>query len=315
MTVVIFCSERTKDSIKYPECSTQYIKWPFITTHPHPLEKKIVKRICKTYATLKETKDLRIICIDAMGTKGEISGQTANSILKHLKTSLEKCIKSKKKSPFDVVFFPKFFVYSGQDAREIMESLWYLREHAVLISNSSIHAALPTTEVIAVGAATELQNVQDRFSVLDFLVTNSKTEITNGTVPDKRASQIEPDKNVRIKDWFDEDLIRPYGSAVVCAIALRILDCLQGLQGLQGVSIPRNMFLRIYYSYHICKAVRQCPNLYTLLQTFFFISGQHLTTQVKCIIDLLYRNHGISIESIEQIKKEDVKKLLPKVQR
>ena len=314
MTVVIFFSERTKDSIN-SNCSTQYIKWPFITTHPHPLENEIVERICKTYSKLNVTKPLRIICIDAMGTKGEISGQTANSILKHLKTSLEKCIKSKKKSPFDVVFFPKFFVYSGQDAFEIMESLWYLREHVVLISNSSIHSALPTTEVIAVGAAMEQQNVQSRFSILDFLVTNSETKKTGETVPDKRTSLTEPDKNVRIKDWFDEDLIRPYGSAVVCAIALRILDCLQGLQGLQDVSIPRNMFLRIYYSYHICKAVRQCPNLYTLLQTFFFISGQHLTTLVKCIIDLLYRNHGISIESVQEINIEDVKDLLPKVQR
>ena len=214
-TVVLFSLPFQIAKETRPKLSIRNIKWTLVTKQEHSFGNDITKEIYWLYSKkFNITKSLRIICIDALGSKGELSGENANSILKYLKLNLENCMRNQNKSPFDVIILPKFYLYTGEDVREIMESLWYLREHVVLISNSSLHATLPSTEVIAVGAATELQ--KDGRSVLDFLVTNSMTGTTSKGTPS--------DEDPLLTAWADQNRIRPLGAAVVCAIALGILD-------------------------------------------------------------------------------------------
>ena len=212
-TVVIFSSPVDVELNKFPQLSIKNIG-PRKKAQAGDEIIKTIYEIFKNHMKEYEEKKLRIICIDALDLKGELSGENAEGILKSLKSSLT----SQNKSPFHVIILPKFYLHTGKEAREIMESLWYLREHVVLISSSSLHATLlPSTEVIAVGAATELQTVRSKSSVLDFLVTNRETGPTSGTSSDKEPL---------LHDWIDQDLIRPLGPAVVSVIALSILDCL-----------------------------------------------------------------------------------------
>ena len=173
---------------------------------------------------LNVTKTLRIICIDALDSNGELSGETANGILKYLKTSL---VSSKTRSPFDVIILPKFFLFTGKDAREIMELLWFLRKRVVLISSSSVYATLPSTEVIAVGGSTEMRKAQG--SVLDIDVMN----IEKGTATDAASDTT---SLINKADWLDQDLVQSLATAVVSAICLHILDCLSWPTPISGDS-------------------------------------------------------------------------------
>ena len=172
-TVVIFFS--VLDYI--PQCDKLLIKniyWPYKTQQSDDNGNKIVETMCKIYSEAKSKKYLRLVCINS--PKGDLSAEKANIILKYLKSSVEK---SRKRSPVDVIFLPKFFVQTGKDAFDIMESLWYLREHAVLISSSSIHATLPSTETIAVKGA--IGHYKSEASVLDFVVSYSGKDFKRKT--------------------------------------------------------------------------------------------------------------------------------------
>ena len=196
-----------------------------LTTESDKIGNKIVEEIYNTYKKFDVTKSLRIICIDALGSKGELSGEKANEILNLFTSS----IKKSGKSPFDVKILPKFYIHNGKDAPDIMESLWYLRERVVLISSSSLHAKLPSTEIIAVEGATEYHKPLE--SVLDFVVVGGKPESKQDPTPGSLTLEGSPEKEKFISkghnDWLDESLVQSLAPAVVSAIALKILYCLR----------------------------------------------------------------------------------------
>ena len=166
-TVVIFSSPL--DHVpQYHKLLVENINRQSSTLKSNENESKIVETICKIYSSKlssnKSTKYLRIVCINA--SKGDLSGEKTKDILKYLKSSVNKSVK---KSPIDVIILPKFSLQSSENALDIMESLWYLREHTVLISSSSLHATLPSTEAIAVRGDKVIPKTQD--SVQDFVVT------------------------------------------------------------------------------------------------------------------------------------------------
>ena len=210
-TVVIVSSKVTIDEAEYPELSIENIESTFATTKSDEAGygNKIVKLIYNLYS---KTKFLKVMCIEAHVSKGEISGEKANDILKYLIGRIEQNVKNKTRLPVDVIVLPKFNLHTAEDAREIMESLWYLREHTVLISSSSLHATLPSTEVIAVGGDTE-RDVEQK-SVLDFVVT------TKNWQGEKLPLLFYDDS-----DWLDEVLIQSLAPAAVAAVAVNILDC------------------------------------------------------------------------------------------
>ena len=175
-TVVIFSSP-TKERVENDNISLQDITWPETPKDQNSTENDIAVHFLYRYSKMLQ-KSCRIICIDVFSSRNKLSGDVANSVLKYLKISIEKCDKSRL---IDVIILPKFF--SGNYAREIMESLWYLREHVVLISNSSQHATLPNTEVIAVGGGTE------RGSILDFVVVNSDKQSEQAKEDDRLVSR------------------------------------------------------------------------------------------------------------------------------
>ena len=207
VTVVIFSSPVNVDTSKYPKLSIQNIE--LSPVKPQSDDVRIANKIVDTIYNLysSQTKSLKIICIDAVGAKGAFSVKEANESLKYLIKDINPVIS------VDVIILPNFFVDTGQDAHEIMESLWYLREHTVLITNSSLHATLPSTEVIAVGGATAKQKAQA--SVLDFVVARKK-----GKSKGKESLLTEDDS-----DWLDGDQVQSLAPAVVAAIVLNILDC------------------------------------------------------------------------------------------
>ena len=225
-TVIIFSSPIKKDSIRNRNISVENFSWPLLTTESEKIGNNIVEEIYNTYKKLDVTKSLRIICIDALGSKGELSGEKANEILTLFTSSIKK---SGKSPPFDVIILPKFYMHNGKDAREIMKSLWHLRKYAVLISSSSLHAKLPSTEVIAVEGATEYHKPQE--SVLDFVVVGGKPESKQDPTPGSSKLEGSPEKEKLMSeghnDWHDGSLVQSLAPAVVSAIALKILDCLQ----------------------------------------------------------------------------------------
>ena len=230
-TVVIFSSLGEEQLAKYPRLSIERIKWLFITTENDVGNgKKIVEIIYNLYSS--QTKSLRIISIDALGAEGQLSGENANNILKYLITSIEYNAKKKMRPPVDVVILPKFYLHTQKEACEIMESLWYLREHTVLISNSSLHATLPSTEVIAVGGATEQTPAQG--SVLDFIVTKSGT---SGMSISDREGQVPQERNKLLEDedWQNQDIVHSLGPAVVAAIALNIMGFLSEISAIKSI--------------------------------------------------------------------------------
>ena len=192
-TVVIFSPSLDHTCIpQYSKLLVQNIYWPSSTIKSSKNGSKIVDTIYNTYSklrTTKCTKYLRIVCICV--AKGYLPKELAKDILQYLKSSVNK---SENKSPVDVIILPKFSD-TGKDALDIMESLWYLREHAVLISSSSLHATLPSTEIIAVRGARLIPKTQD--SVQDFVVTYSKKE--SATVTEKQETgtgdKMDPEKN------------------------------------------------------------------------------------------------------------------------
>ena len=207
-TVVLFTAAYTKKP-KYKNTLFQNISLPFVSKQSHSDSSKIVETISNTYLKrLNISKPLRIICIDDQGKFSE----EASNIINALKTCVET---NKNVSPFEVMILPTFTPKSTKDAREIMESLWYLREHTVLISNSSLHAKLPCTEVIAVGGETEYHEAQG--GVLDVVVTNSKPDDGNSTDSEGLLSK---------QDWLDRVLVQSLAPAVMSVVALGILNCL-----------------------------------------------------------------------------------------
>ena len=222
-TVVIFSSTCTKEPVEKKKFSVENITWPETIKQKKMIGNNIVKNIVDIYSEMLQ-KSCRIICIDAFGSEGKVSGEIANSVLKYLKLSMEKY---KKRPPIDVIILPTFFLYSGNYAREIMESLWYLRKHAVLISNSSQHATLPNTEVIAVGGDT--QQVKANGSILDFVVVSSKK-------PNEQAK--EDERLLDNTDWHDTTLVQTLASVVVSAIALQIISCISE----SSINISGSMF-------------------------------------------------------------------------
>ena len=227
---------------KYKMLSVENFDWPISTKKYNENGREIVDTICNIYTSNRNntlsTKKVKIICINV--TKDDLSMKQAQNILKYLKTSVEK---SEKKSAIDVIILPKISINTSKDASDIMESLWYLRERTVLISSSSLHATLPSTEIIAVRGET-IPKTQD--SVQDFVVTCGNKE----TLPDtgKRAfrksekeesgksDKREPGKSERA----DEERVQSLAPAVVCGIALNILDCLQR----NGLKTSGNNFKR-----------------------------------------------------------------------
>ena len=91
----------------------------------------LASTIFDTYSKkLRIKKKLRIVCIDALNPNGELTGNDAKSVL----TCLVKQVENTLNNPtIDVIILPKF-KSSEKDSLEIMEALWYLRQHTVLIS-------------------------------------------------------------------------------------------------------------------------------------------------------------------------------------
>ena len=224
-----------------PQCDKLLIKnitWPYKTQQSDDNGNKIVETMCKIYSEAKSKKYLRLVCINS--PKGDLPAEKANIILKYLKSSVEK---SKKRSPVDVIYLPKFFVQTRKDVCDIMESLWYLREHGVLISSSSIHATLPSTETIAVKGA--IGHYKSEASVLDFVLSYSGKDFKrkfpkwtgkSGTFSTREEIYEWSDIN-RVSEtfstreeeyeWSDINRVQLLAPAAVCGITLNILDCLQ----------------------------------------------------------------------------------------
>ena len=230
-TVVIFSSP-LNDTPQHHKLLVENINWSSSTKRSNENGSKIIDSIYKIYSKLnnnKSTKYLRIICINA--TKGDLPGEKAKDILKYLKSSVNKSVK---KSPIDVIISPKFSLQSGENALDIMESLWYLREHTVLISCSSLHSTLPSTEIIAVRGEILTPKTQD--SVQDFVVTYGSNDAPTHTKkqalekcdkeqPGKSDKEL-PGKSDKLNKETEES-VKELAPAVVCGIALNILDCLQ----------------------------------------------------------------------------------------
>ena len=214
-TIVIF-SAYIKSVPKYPKLSIRNIVWPSVTKQSNDNGRRIVEVIYKTYTEKANTSNaLRIVCINAVDTRGEIVNETsAISILKYIKLCISE---STNKSPINVIILPQFLLHTGKDAHEVMRLLWYIREHVVVISSSSLHATLPSTEVIAVGGSTEYHKAQG--SVTDIVVTNSGTDDDNLA---NKAFLYDEDQ-----EWLNEDSVQSLGPAVVSAIVLHILCCLE----------------------------------------------------------------------------------------
>ena len=209
-TVVIFSSP-TKERVEKTNISLQDITWPETPKDHYWTENDIAGHFVDRYSKMLH-KSCRIICIDAFSSGNKLSGDVANSVLKYLKISIQKCDKCRL---IDVIILPKFFLYTGNYAREIMESLWYLRKHTVLISNFSQHATLPSTEVIAVAGETE--QVKAQGSILDFVVVNS----------DKPPEPAKEDNGLLDHDdSLDGTIVQSFASAVVSDVALQIISSL-----------------------------------------------------------------------------------------
>ena len=214
MTVVIFASplQRHKNIL------VENLAWPLGKKAAHGNGNVIVETIYKTYSKkLQNALPLRIICINATDSKGELPGETAKHVLKYLERSI---LSTKKKCPVDVIILPTFSMSSGKDIGEIMESLWYLREYVVLISRSSLLATIPSTETIAVGGGTEHHKALE--SVLDFVVSKSKRKSSTDSL-----LEIEELISAEDNNWLDEDLVQILAPAVVSAIALGILSLIK----------------------------------------------------------------------------------------
>ena len=218
-TVVIFTS-KIRNS-QQSKVELQHIDWPSSGKFSNENGALIVSTIYNIYTgQLKLKKPLRIVCIDALDPNGELSSQTAKDILNYLKQNIKDAV-IKGSSAIDVIILPKFKPILN-DSGDVIESLWYLRKRAVLITNSSLHVTLPGTEIIAVAAETEQQSRPA--SVIDFVVTGSK------------------------KEWLTFDLAKSLGPAVAAALALGFLHCLRELDARAVKGIKNfNYFLLFYF--------------------------------------------------------------------
>ena len=203
-TVVIFSSP-IDDWCEAQGAEVVNILWPSVTRFHNANGTRLASAIFNTLRLqLQIQKNLRIVCIDALDSNGELSGERAKNVLDYLAKSMENTKSNEsamKKSVIDVIILPNFNPnVAGPD--EIMNLLWYLKKHAVLISNSSLHSSLPSIETIAVSGATKFH--QTPASVIDFVVTAAKEKrlqsVTSDTVEDI------PDKPTILKK--DTELIK-----------------------------------------------------------------------------------------------------------
>ena len=248
-TVVIFSSP-IKDWFKRLGTGVLHISWPLVKKYHNENGTRLASTIfnCLTIQ-LQIRKYLRIVCIDALDSNGELSWETAKDVLHYLAQSIQnaKSIKKtnsiekgksigyaelvenielselkKKKSVIDAIILPNFNPKVA-DPDEIMQLLWYLRKHAVLISDSSLHSSLPSTETIAVSGATKIHHTPA--SVVDFIVTVKKARPLP-SVTSASGNQDE-DKQDLFREWLNIELARAKSPGVVAAVALGILKCLR----------------------------------------------------------------------------------------
>ena len=221
-TVVIFSSP-IKDWFKRLGTGVLYISWPLVKKYHNENGTLLVSTIFNTLTVqLKSETFLRIVCIDALDPNGELSGGTAKSILDYL----TQCIKhsKKNKSAIDVIILPRFSP-TVTDPGEIMQLLWNLKKRTVLISNSSLHSSLPSTETISVTGATILHETPA--SVIDFLVTATETPTTPKEIKETKFETTNEPAPVEDMEWLDINLARYKAPGVIAAISLDILDSLR----------------------------------------------------------------------------------------
>ena len=214
-TVVIFSSP-IKDWFKRLGTRVHHISWPLVKKYHNENGTRLASTIfnCLTIQ-LEIKKYLRIVCIDALNSNGELSGETAKDILHYLANSIKTV---QNKSVIDVIILPNFNS-KVVDPDEIMQLLWYLRKRTVLISDSSLHSSLPSTETIAVSGATKFQYTPA--SVVDFVVTARKT------LRPPSFSDTDVEAISLYKEWINIEFARAMASGVVAAISLGIQSCLQ----------------------------------------------------------------------------------------
>ena len=214
-TVVIFSSP-IKDWFKRLGTGVLHISWPSQKKYQNENGTRLASTIfiCLTLQ-LQVKKYLRIVCIDALDSNGELSGETAKNVLDYLAKSIKT---AQNKSVIDVILLP-CFNSKVIDPGGIMELLWDLRKRTVVISDSSLHSSLPGTETIAVSGATKLQNTPA--SVVDFVVTARKT-LRPPSISDTDVEAIN-----LYKEWINIEFARAMASGVVAAISLGIQSCLQ----------------------------------------------------------------------------------------
>ena len=244
-TVVIFSSP-IKDWFKRLGTGVHHISWPLVKKYHNENGTRLAATIFNTLRIQLQIETyLRIVCIDALDFNGELSGETAKNVLVYLAQSIQnaKSIKKtnsiekgksigntelvenielselkKKKSVYDAIILPNFNPKVA-DPDEIMQLLWYLRKHTVLISDSSLHSSLPSTETIAVSGATKTHHTPA--SVIDFVVT-AKKAVKPPSVEDTNVEAIN-----LYKEWINIEFARAMASGVVGAISLGIQSCLQ----------------------------------------------------------------------------------------
>ena len=155
----------------------------------------LASTIFNTYSEkLRIEKKLRIVCIDALNSNGELTENNAKIVLTYLVKQVENTLNN---PTIDVIILPKF-KSSEKDSLEIMEALWYLRQHTVLISASCLRASLPCSEVITVSGATKQHKTPA--SIVDLVVSGDKSH------------------------WLDINLANILSPAVVAVLAIGILD-------------------------------------------------------------------------------------------
>ena len=214
-TVVIFSSP-IKDWFKRLGTVVHHISWPLVRKYHSENGTRLASTIfnCLTIQ-LQIRKYLRIVCIDALDSNGELSWETAKDVLHYLANSIKT---AQNKSVIDVIILP-CFNSKVVDPDEIMQLLWYLRKHAVLISHSSLHSSLPSTETIAVSGATKTHYTPA--SVVDFVVT-ARNALRPPSVSDTDVEAIH-----LYKEWINIEFARAMAAGVVAAISLGIQGCLQ----------------------------------------------------------------------------------------
>ena len=211
-TVVIFSSPLPEWLVNLGPI-VQHIKWSFTGQVPtkNTYGTSLATTIFNTFKyQLEITKPLRIITIEALDENGEVPGETSKKVLTYLAKNIL-LAKSSNERVIDVILLPRFSPVLA-DSAEILALLWCLRKYTVLISNSCLHPALPSTETIAVSGATEVHSTPA--SVIDFVVTEGEIKWS--------ASREDLSKT----EVLSIDLAEPLGLGALAAVAVGIVDCL-----------------------------------------------------------------------------------------